>query len=407
MEKPRFLKSGINRLLVSSICCLAGFVSLQSVASAEVVKVGMILTYSGPDTSLGQLIDRGASLYIKLHGNDLPPGTKVEIIRRDDTGVNPAVAKRLAQELIMRDHIDILTGGQWTPNTMAIETLANQAKIPYVVMGAGGSKITANAPYVIRTSFTLWQSCYPLGQWAAKKGYKTAYTLVSDFAPGHDAEAAFTKAFTDGGGKVIGSVRIPMQATDYLPYMLKVKEAKPDVLFLFNPGGPVATAYMKALANIGISGSKIQVIGSGDITTDEELPNMGRAPLGVITVDHYSAAATRKPNQEFVAAWKKAYGANSTPNFFSVGGWDGMEAIYDAIRAQKGKVTAAGTMVALRHWSDPNAPQGPISIDPKTGDLIQHEYVRRTEEQNGHLANVEIETLPATGDPEKQFGPKH
>lgn len=406
MGKESSLNSAICRFIGFSVLCMTGISALPSIARAEVVKVGMILTYSGPDASLGELIDRGASLYVKLHGNELPSGTIVEIIKRDDTGVNPDVAKRLAQELIVRDHVSILTGGQWTPNTMAIGVLTRQAKIPYVVMGAGGSNVTVDSPYVIRTSHTLWQSSYPLGQWAAKKGYKTAYTMVSDFAPGHDAETAFAKSFTENGGKIVSSVRVPMKTTDYLPYMLKVKEANPDVLFLFNPGGPKATAFMKAIADIGIIGSKIQVIGTGDITTDEELPNMGRAPLGVITVHHYSAAATRKANLDFVAAWKKEYGANSTPSFFSSGGWDGMKAIYDAIRAQKGKVTTDATMAYLRKWSNPDSPRGPIRIEPETGEIIQHQYVRRVEERDGKLANVEIETLPQTGDPQKQFGKK-
>ena len=400
--KP-FVKASVRRLVLPSILGIAATIAFAGMARADVVKVGMILTYSGPDASLGELIDRGASLYVKLHGADLPAGTTVEIIKRDDTGVNPDVAKRLAQELIVRDKVNILTGGQWTPNTMAIGALSKQAKMPYVVMGAGGSNVTVDAPYVIRTSHTLWQSSYPLGQWAAKKGYKTAYILVSDFAPGHDAEAAFTKSFTENGGKVVSSVRVPMKTTDYLPYMLKVKEANPDLLFMFNPGGPKATAFMKAIADIGISGSKIQVIGTGDITTDEELPNMGRAPLGVITVHHYSAAATRKANLAFVAAWKKEYGANSTPSFFSSGGWDGMKAIYDAIRAQKGKVTPDGTMAYLRKWSNPDSPRGPIRIETETGEIIQHQYVRRVEERDGHLANIEIETLPQTGDPQKLF----
>ncbi len=393
----------LSRSVVSSLFCIFGALSLSGLASAEVVKVGMILTYSGPEASLGEAIDRGAGLYVKLHGKELPAGTSVEIIKRDDTGVNPEVAKRLAQELIVRDQVSFLTGGQWTPNTLAISALTKQAKGPYVVMGAGGSNVTWQQPYVIRVQHSVWQSDYPLGQWAAKQGYKTAFTLVTDFAPGHDGEAAFIKGFTAGGGKVLSSVRVPMKTTDYLPYMLKVKEAAPDLLYVFNPGGPAATAFMKAMADIGITKSKTKIIGSGAITTDEELPNMGRAPLGVITVHHYSAAATRKANLDFVAAWKREYGANTTPNYFAVGGWDGMKAIYDAIRAQKGKVTPEATMAYLRKWSNPDSPRGPIHIETETGEIIQHQYVRRVEERDGHLANVEIETLPQTGDPEKQF----
>lgn len=396
----------MRRSLAVAALCLAGVVGVSGTASAENIKVGMILTYSGPNASLGELVDRGASLYVKLHGKDLPPGTTVEIIRRDDTGPSPDIAKRLAQELILRDEVSILTGGQWTPNAMAIGALTKQAKIPFVVMGSGGSAVTSQSPYVVRTSFTLWQPSYPLGQWAAKQGNKTAYTMVSDFAPGHDSEEAFVKSFTEGGGKIVGSIRVPMSATDFLPYLQKVKDAAPDFLFLFNHGGPVATAYMKAIADIGITASKIKVVGPGDITTDEELPNMGRAPLGIITAHPYSAAATRKANQEFVAAWQREYGANSVPTLWSVGAWDGMKAIFDAIRAQKGKVTPDATMAYLRQWKNPDSPRGPIHIEAATGDVVQHQYIRRVEERNGRLANVEIETLPQMGDPKKLFQAK-
>ncbi len=401
MDKRRLLNPAMRRVLASAALCLASAAGFSNPARAENIKVGMILTYSGPNAALGEFVDRGVKLYVKLHGSELPPGTTVEIIRRDDTGPNPDVAKRLAQELIVRDQVHILAGGQFTPNAMAIGAMTKQAKIPFVVMVAGGSDVTAQSPYVVRTSRTLWQSSYPLGQWAAKKGYKTAYTVVSDYAPGHDAESAFVKAFTDGGGKIVGSIRVPMKTTDYLPYLQKAKDAAPDVLFHFNTGGPVATAYMKAMSDVGIIGSKTKVMGPGDITSDEELVNMGRSPLGVITAFDYSAAATRKANQEFLAAWKREYGADSVPNFFAVGGWDGIKAIYDAIRAQKGKADPDATIAYLRNWKDPNSPRGPVQIDAATGDIVQHEYIRQVEEHGGRLANVEIETLPQVGDPQK------
>lgn len=398
-----FIRNSRRRQVIAAALVVASGIGLSVAANAETVKVGMILTYSGPNAAIGEMIDRGAELYVQEHGKDLPPGVMVEIIRRDDTGPNPDVAKRLAQELILRDRVQILTGGQWTPNAMAVGALTKQAKVPFVVMAAAGSAVTNQSPYIIRTSMTLWQSSYPLGNWAAKNKLKTAYTVVSDFSPGHDGEAAFTKSFTEGGGKIIGSVRIPLKATDYLPYLQKVKEANPDVVYHFNPGGPMATAFMKAMSDIGIIGSKIKVIGPGDVTTDEELPSMGPAALGVVTAHHYSPAGKRKANETFVAAWKKAYGTDSVPNYFSVGGWDGMKAVFDAIRAQKGKMDLEKTMSVLSNWSNPESPRGPIRIDPATRDIVQHEYIRRVEQKNGRMENVEIETLPQIGDPWKEL----
>ena len=371
-------------------------------AAAQTVKVGVIMTYSGRDAALGEQIDRAINLFAKLHEGELPPGVKVELVKRDDTGVNPSLAKRLAQELVLRDKVQILTGGQWTPNAMAIAALTKEAKVPFVTMTAGGSAVTLQSPYVVRTGWTLWQTSYPLAQWAAKQGWKNAYTVVSDFAPGYDGEAAFIKGFTEGGGTIVGSVRIPLATTDYLPYFQKIKDINPEVVYCFNPGGPQATAFMKAFDDVGIINSKIKLIGPLDITSDDELPNMGRSALGVVTLGQYSPAATRQANLDFIAAWKKEYGAQSTPTFFAMAGWDGMHAIYDVIKAQKGHIDPDATMTLLHQWSDPNSPRGPIRIDG-AGDLVQNLYLRRVDEKNGQLANIEFATIEQIGDPWKTF----
>ena len=373
-----------------------------SAVSAQSVKVGVILTYSGRDAALGEQIDRAINLYVKLHEKDLPAGVKVELIKRDDTGVNPDLAKRLAQELVLRDQVQILTGGQWTPNAMAVAALTKQAKVPFVTMTAGGSAVTLQSPYVVRTGWTLWQTSYPLGVWAAKQGWKNAYTVVSDFAPGHDGEAAFIKGFTEGGGKITGSVRIALKTADYLPYFQKVKDANPDVIYVFNPGGPQATAFMKAFDDVGIVKSKIKLIGPSDITSDDELPNMGRSALGVITLGQYSPAATRPSNLDFVAAWKKEYGAEAIPTYFAIAGWDGMQAIFDVIKAQKGKIDPDETMKLLHSWSNPNSPRGPVHIN-EAGDIVQTLYLRRVEEKNGKIENIEYEKAGEYGDPWKTF----
>jgi branched-chain amino acid transport system substrate-binding protein len=398
-------KIGAGLLRQGLVVAAALTMTALAPVNAETIRVGVILTYSGRDAALGEQIDRAVNLFVKLHASELPPDVKVELIKRDDTGVNPDLAKRLAQELVLRDQVQILTGGQWTPNAMAIAALTKDAKVPFVTMTAGGSAVTLQSPYVVRTGWTLWQTSYPLGEWAAKQGWKNAYTVVSDFGPGHDGEAAFTKGFTEGGGTIVGSVRIALKTTDYLPYFQKIKDVNPDVIYVFNPGGPQATAFMKAFDDVGIIKSKIKLIGPGDITSDDELPNMGRSALGVVTLGQYSPAATRQTNVDFVAAWKKEYGANSVPTYFAVAGWDGMRAIYDTIKAQKGKIDPEATMKFLREWSNPNSPRGPIRID-QAGDLVQNLYLRRVEEKDGRLANIEFATIEQIGDPWKVFNKK-
>lgn len=392
------------KTIVSS--AFAALLGIASVASAQTVKIGVVNTYTGPAASFGEMTDRAMNLYLKLHQKDLPPGVKIELIRRDDGGPNPDKARQLAQELIVRDKVQLLAGVAFTPNALAIAPLTAEAKIPLVITNAGTSVITTRSPYIVRVSFTLWQSVYPLGQWAAKR-FKTAYTLVSDYAPAHDAETAFMLGFKEGGGQIVGSVRVPLQNPDFAPYMQRVKDTKPEALMVFIPAGKTATAVMKTYGELGLPAAGIKLIGPGDITTDEELPNMGDVALGVTTVFHYSAAAERPANKRFVEAWKKEYGADSTPNFAAVGAWDGMAMIVEAIRRQKGRLDTDKTMEIFRNWKNPDSPRGPIAIDPETRDIVQNEYLREVRKVGGALANVELETIAtAVKDPWKELQKK-
>ena len=372
-------------------------------AFAQTVRLGIVDTYSGPFAAVGELLDRGIRLYVKQHEKDLPPGVKLEIIRRDDTGPNPEVAKRMAQELITREHVQLLAGTVYTPNALAIAPLVSEAKVPFVVMNAGTAVITTKSPYIARTSFTMWQSSYPLGEWAARNGISKVYTAVSDYGPGIDAEAAFTKGFTAAGGQIVGSVHMPLANPDYVPFMQRAKDAAPDAVFVFVPGGKDATALMKVFGELGLKAAGIRLIGPGDISTDEELRNMGDVALGVVTAFHYSAAATRPANQAFVKAYKAEFGAREEPAFEVVGAYDGMAAIFHAIAAQQGKVDPDRTMELLKGWKDDASPRGPIMIDPETRDIVQNEYIRRIEKVNGALANVELETMPMVKDPWKEL----
>lgn len=398
-KKGKKLKS--KQVLQWGFSLLAGL--CISVSQAQTIKIGFMSTYSGPGAAQGDQLDKGVKLYMKIHGDKLPPGVKVEIITRDDTGPNPDVAKRIAQELIVRDKVQYLTGFVWSPNMAAIGPLTTEAKVPFISMNAAAARIMVNAPYMARTSFTLWQSAYPLGQWAAKR-YKKVYTAVSDYAPGHEAEEGFMRGFREGGGEIIGSVRIPVTNPDFTPYLQKVKDLKPEALFSFNPSGKVAAALIKGYADLGLAKAGIKLIGTGDILPDEELQGMGDAAIGITTMHHYSAHSPRPSNKSFVAAYKKEFGDNLEPGFMAVGAWDAMDAIFHTIREQNGKVDPDKTMELLKNWKSSSSPRGEIAIDPQTRDIINPEYLREVRKINGRLANVEIETIhTALKDPLKEF----
>lgn len=383
---------------------LAAYAGTRPALSQTTVKIGIVNSLSGFLAAPGDEMQKGMDLYAKEHMKDLPPGVAIEIIKRDD-GTNPETGKRVAQELITRDKVQILLGVMGSPIAAAISPLTAEAKIPLVITNAAGVAIPRISPYVARVSFTGWQTALPLGKWAAEQGWKKAYTAVSDFIPGHDAEGAFAKGFTDAGGQVVGSVRFPTNSPDFAPFVQKVKDTKPDVLFIFVPGGTQATAMIKAVKDLGLREAGINVVSTQDLLPDEELRNMGDAPVGLVTAGNYSTAATRPANVAFLAAWTREYGPTSVPDFFAVGGWDGMAAVFDIIKQTKGKFNGDQAMDILKGWKNPDSPRGPISIDPKTRDIVQNVYMRRAEMKDGKLVNTEFATIPDVKDPWKELNP--
>jgi len=384
----------------------AAVASLPASLAAQTVKVGLINSYTGFVSQPADQGQKGTDLYIKEHERDLQPGVKIEILRRDDTS-NPEVGKRLAQELITRDHVQLLTGFVLSPVATAVAPLTAEAKVPMVITyAAAGVSIPRISPYVVRITFTLWQGSYPMGKWAAEQGWKTGYTAVTDFIAGHDAEAAFTKAFTDAGGRIIGADRFPPVNPDFTPFVHRIKDAKPDVAFIFVPAASQATAMIRAMNDIGLRQAGVHIAAPQDLLPDEELPNMGDIPLGLITSGTYSVAGKRPANEAFLAAWKREYGDKAIPDFFSVDGWDGMAMIYDLVKETKGKFTSDEAMAFLSHWKNPDSPRGPIEIDPATRDIVQNIYIRRVEKVDGKLANVEIATIPMVKDPWKELNPQ-
>jgi len=373
-------------------------------ATAKTIKIGIINSYSGFLAQPGDELDKGLSLYAKLHAKDLPPGVNVEIIRRDDTSASPDIGKRLAQELVVREHVQFLGGVISSPIALAIAPLTAQAKVPFVEMNASAAALPRLSPYVVRVSFTQWQTAYPLGKWVAQQGWKTAYSAVSDFNPGWDAEGAFKKGIVDGGGTVT-TVRFPFVNPDFTPFLQRIADARPQVAFIWVPAGTQATTMVKQIRDLKIIEHGTKIVATQDLLPDEDLPNMGAKAAGIISAGTYSASATRPANVAFVAAWKKEYGAKSTPDVYAVGGWDGMTAIFDVIKRTGGKFTADQAMAILSHWQDPNSPRGPISIDPATRDIVQNIYIRRAEMKNGKLVNTEFDTIPNVKDPWKAFNP--
>jgi branched-chain amino acid transport system substrate-binding protein len=386
-------KRSLLQLAVALVAASAGSCVL---AQDNTFKIGLILPMTGQQASTGRQIEAAAKLYMAQNG-DTVAGKRVQLIVKDDTSL-PDVTRRLAQELVVNDKVDVLAGFGITPSATATASIATQSKTPEVVMAAATSSITEASPYIVRTSFTLPQVSVALADWAPKNGIKKVVSLVSDYGPGIDAEKYFKERLQFNGGQVVESLRVPLRNPDFAPFLQKVRDAKPDALFVFVPAGAGAL-LMKQYIERGLDKAGIKLIATGDVTDDDQLNAMGDGALGVVTSHHYSAAHPSATNKKFVAAFEKA-NKGMRPNFMAVGGYDGMHVIYEALKKTQGKGGGDALLAAMKGQIF-ESPRGPIFIDAQTRDIVQNVYLRKVEKKDGQLYNVEFDVIKDVKDPGK------
>jgi branched-chain amino acid transport system substrate-binding protein len=378
----------------SALAAILASLLLHSAAVAQQapLRIGLVYCFSGPFAVAGAQVDAAINLFMKRHG-DVVAGRKVEIVRRDTTGPAPDVARRLAGELVTREKVDILTGIDFTPNAVAIAAVSTEAKIPVFSMNAGSSVFLPKAPYGARFSFSVPQLAVPLASWAASNGIKSVYSLVADYSPGLDGEKAFQGEFKRAGGQIVGSVRVPLNNPDFGSYLQRIKEAKPDAVFVFLPsgGGDLPVLFLKAFNEAGLAASGIKIIGTGE--TDElSIDALGEAALGMVTASHYSAAHDSELNKAFVRDFEASTGGKQRVSFAAVAAYDTMAAIYKLAEAQGGRLDAEKTAELVKGFKL-DSPRGPIEIDGSR-DIVQTIYIRRVERRNGRLENIEFSSIP-------------
>ncbi len=386
----------VRSYVLAAILAALGLSVADSGFAQDTVKIGFILPMTGQQQSTGKQEAAAIKLYMAQHG-DAVAGKKVELIIRDDAAV-PDNTKRIAQELIVNDKVAFVAGFGITPTALAVAPLATEAKVPEIVTAAGTSIITEKSPYIARTSFTLAQSTVPMADWAADNKIKRVVTMISDYAPGHDAESSFTAEFKKKGGVVLESIRFPLASPDFAPFLQRAADQKPDAIFVFVPSGQGGT-FVKQFVERGLDKAGIRIIGPGDVMDDDLLNGMGDAVIGTVTAHIYSADHDSALNKAFVAAFEKANNG-MRPNFMAVGGYDGMHLIYEALKKTGGRTDGDSLINAMKSmaWE---SPRGPISIDPQTRDIVQNAYIRKVEKKNGELYNVEFATFTAIKDPVK------
>ena len=374
-------------------------------AQAQEVKIGIALPYTGVGAELGQLVDRGIDTFLRMNPDAFKPYT-IKIIKRDTKNPGGADARTAMQELIVQEKVDILGGLIYSPNAIAVAPVMTSAKKPLVLMNAGTAWITNLSPYITRVSFSMWHAGFAMGKAAAEiLKAKTAVIGFTDFPPGHDSRDAFKRGFEASGGKVIDEV--PMGGADavpdFTPYLQRIKDKKPDVLFVFVPGGAHTAAFGRAYGAMGLRAAGTRLIGPGDLTQDSKLQDLGEAAVGMVTMHHYNADLDNPYNKAFVADYKKAYGDKEVPDFVVVGGYDGMAAIAHIVQTLKGVIDPDKAIESLKGWKWDKSPRGPIMIDPVTRDVIMNEYLSEVVMQNGRLYMKNIGMIPNVKDACKEL----
>ncbi|MGF6274193.1 branched-chain amino acid transport system substrate-binding protein [Massilia sp. UYP11] len=368
----------------------------MGVASAAEVRVGVIASFSGPYSHWGKYIQEATEAYVAQHGGKAGAHT-VKIIYKDVGGNNPARARQLAEELVVRDQVQYIAGIEFTPTALAVADVATQARVPVIINNSGTSGILSRSPYLLRSGYTQWMVATPLAKWTAEAGGKNVFLAAADYAPGHDAIAAYRKSFVGAGGKIAGEMRVPLNTADFSTYMQKVREARPDYVYMFMPVGPLSVAFIKAYVERGLEKDGIKLLATAE-TEESELAGYGDAASGIVTALHYSATSATPANQAFVAALRKKAGATRIPNVASVSAWDSMHMIYQMIKATDGKKDGPKAMAAIKTlaWE---SPRGPVKVDPVTRELVQNVYIRKVEKVDGAYVNKTFKTYEAIKDP--------
>ena len=380
--------------------------AVTGAAQAENIKIGVVLPFSGANADLGHQMDKAFDLYVKLHAKDIAPNT-VELVKRDEGPPTGAQAKTVATELITNDKVQMLLGFSFSPSSIALAPVVTQAKVPMIISNAGTAWITNLSPYIVRLSFSMWHTAYPMGTYAFSKiGCKTAALAYTDFPPGKDSTEAFKTAFEKAGGKVVDSIPLgsPVQVPDFTPFFQKVKDQKPDCMYVFIPSGAHATGVMKAYGELGMRKAGIKLIGPMDLVPDNKLQDMGDAAIGTIVMSHYAVDLDNAENKSFNAEWHKAYGADSYPDFMSAQAWDSMHAIFDAIKKLNGNAGDGAKVVdAMKGWST-NGPRGHVMIDAATRDIVQDEHAMEViRKPDGKLGVKVLGTTKAVKDECKEL----
>lgn len=383
------MKTTRIRLLAGA---LAAFALAGAVHAQDTIKVGILASYSGPSASSGIAVDNVVKLFQQKHG-DAPGGRKIEFVKRDSTGPNPEVARRLAQELIVREKVQILLGPDFTPNVLAVAPLVTEARVPAIIQGAATQGLTEKSPYFVRSFFSIPQSVHPMAQWAAKNNIRRIVMLVADYGPGQDAEATFAKAFTALGGTITGTIKVPVRNPEFSGYIQRIKDAAADAVFVFLPIGELPIQFLKAYSDAGLKDTPLKLLGTGDITDESLLDAAGDTALGVVTTGFYSPTHDSALNRKFVADYTAAFGKSPRMAMSHVTAWDTMQLLYAGLEAQKGARFDPDRFVATLKGFRFESPRGPVAIDKATGDIIQNAYVRRVERRDGVLQNIEFDTL--------------
>ena len=380
------MKHRLHAVLTAMV--FAALAPLSSNA-AEPIKVGILVTTSGPYAPWGKDYQQGVGLYLDQHsGKDGNP--TVDVIYRDVGGDQPPRARQLAQEMVVRDHVAVLGGLEFTTTVLAVADVITEAKMPFVIFNSATSMVVDKSPYYVRASFNLWPTSIVAAKWATDQKLMKGAIVSADYAPGKDAIESFTKGMKDDGGAITDVINVPLGSTDFSTYFQRLADNRPQVIYVFMPGGPMSFGMAKMFAERGWGKE-----GMGYISTavnERDLAAIGDTAIGDVAVLNYAPFLDNPTNKAFREAFAKKYGSD-LPTFATVAAYDGMELIFHMLKATGGQPDGDEMMASVKGYAW-QSPRGPVSIDPKTREMVQNFYVTKVEKVDGMLINKPIATYP-------------
>jgi len=370
------------------IALLAAALLAFNVQAANELKIGYLSTLSGPAGAIGVEVRDGFNLALKMAGGKLG-GLPTEIVFADDT-LNPETGKQLAERLLKRDRVNLMTGVIFSNVMLAAWPTIQEGKVFYIAPNSTPTSITGQGcnPHFVSAAWPNEGHHEAAGHYAKSKGYKNVYLIAPNYPAGKDSTTGFKRGY---GGTISAEVYTKLNQLDYSAELAQIRAAKPAALYAFLPGG-MGINFIKQFVAAGLS-SEMPLLVPGFADDQDIIRAVGEPMLGIFDTSHWAYDLDNDANRKFVAAFEKEY--KRIPSLFAEQGYTTALLIDNAVRAVKGKIEdeKAFHKALMDAPARFQSPRGNWKF-AHNGTPVQDYYVRIVAKDNqGRLVNKKIGTV--------------